>query len=88
MLHPNISSLDILKAQRAKKAAAKMAIDSESVTESETEPEIQPPAPVNPLPPAVLLFILFHISLSFRLYLLSLLCCMHKHLSLFTLTRI
>ena len=51
MLHPNISSLDILKAQRAKKAAAKMAIDSESVTESESEPEIQPPAPVNPPPP-------------------------------------
>ena len=36
----------------------------------------------------MLLFVLFHISLSFRLYLVSLLCCMHKHLSLFTRTRI
>ena len=46
MVEPNVSTLDLLKAQRARKAAAKKAKE-ESETESETEPENPPPASEN-----------------------------------------
>lgn len=46
MVEPNVSTLDLLKAQRARKAAAKKAKE-ESETESETEPENPPPTSEN-----------------------------------------
>ena len=49
MLQPNIPTLNLLKAQRAHKAAAKKAKEEhESVTESESEPENPPPVSDNP----------------------------------------
>jgi hypothetical protein len=44
MLEPNVSTLDILMAQRARKAAAKRQAEEESETESESENEIRNPA--------------------------------------------
>ena len=57
ILHPTVSTLDLLKAQRARKAAAKKALE-ESETESETQPEFRidpenpPPVPPSEIPPS------------------------------------
>lgn len=53
MVQPNVSTLDLLKAQRARKAAAKMAEESVTEDESETENQLKenpPPISENPLP--------------------------------------
>ena len=53
MVEPNVSTLDILKAQRARKAAARHQAEEQSESESESESEIPPQTSPTSTPPLV-----------------------------------